>query len=115
MDDSEKGRVVLAEDVRLLEQSLAAGGGSRARNGGEPSACRVQVRGQGAEQTLDALKQLCEEHPGVVPVFVHLLLPGHEVVVRARGVAVDATGELVAKLESLLGSGAAVIEHAGRA
>jgi hypothetical protein len=35
--------------------------------------------------------------------------------VRARGVAVDATGELVAKLESLLGSGAAVIEYAGRA
>jgi DNA polymerase-3 subunit alpha len=115
MDDSEKGRVVLAEDVRLLEQSLAAGGGARGRNGGEPSACRVRVRGQGAEQTLDALKQLCEEHPGVIPVFVHLLLPGHEVVVRARGVAVDATGELVAKLESLLGSGAAVIEYAGRA
>ena len=116
MDDSDKGRVVLAEDVRLLEQSLAAGGGPRARNGGEPSACRVRVRsGQGAEQTLDALKQLCEEHPGVVPVFLHLLLPGHEVVLRARGVAVDATSELVTKLNSLLGTGAAVIEHAGRA
>jgi DNA-directed DNA polymerase III PolC len=116
MDDSEKGRVVLAEDVRLLDQSLATGPGPRARNGGEPSACRVRVRGgQGAEQMLDALKQLCDEHAGVVPVFVHLLLPGHEVVVRARGVAVDATSELVAKLESLLGSGAAVIEHAGRA
>ncbi|MET0484245.1 MAG: hypothetical protein ABW216_00995, partial [Candidatus Rokuibacteriota bacterium] len=71
--------------------------------------------GQGAEQTLDALKQLCEEHPGVVPVFLHLLLPGHEVVLRARGVAVDATSELVTKLNSLLGTGAAVIEHAGRA
>jgi DNA polymerase III alpha subunit len=116
MDDSDKGRVVLAEDVRLLEQSLAAGGGPRARNGGEPSACRVRVRsGQGAEQTLDALKQLCEEHPGVVPVFLHLLLPGHEVVLRARGVAVDATSELVTKLNSLLGTGAAVIERAGRA
>jgi hypothetical protein len=51
----------------------------------------------------------------VVPVFLHLLLPGHEVVLRARGVAVDATSELVTKLNSLLGTGAAVIEHAGRA
>ncbi|PYM24134.1 MAG: DNA polymerase III subunit alpha [Candidatus Rokuibacteriota bacterium] len=114
VDDSDKGRVVLAEDVRPLEQSMAAGG--RARNGGEPTACRVRVRaGETAGATLAALRRLCEEHAGTVPVFLHLLLPGHEVVVRARGVAVEASGELVAKLETLLGAGAAVIEHAGRA
>ena len=71
--------------------------------------------GEAAGETLNALRRLCEEHAGTVPVFLHLLLPGHEVVVRARGVAVDASGTLVAKLETLLGTGAAVIEHAGRA
>ncbi|HEY2993867.1 MAG TPA: DNA polymerase III subunit alpha, partial [Methylomirabilota bacterium] len=114
VDDSDKGRVVLAEDVRPLEQSMAAG--ARPRNGGEPTACRVRVRGgEGSGATLTALRRLCEEHAGTVPVFLHVLLPGHEVVVRARGVAVDASGDLVAKLESLLGAGTAVIEHAGRA
>jgi DNA polymerase-3 subunit alpha len=115
VDDSDKGRVVLAEDVRPLDQSMAAGG--RPRNGGgEPTACRVRVPGgERAGETLNALRRVCEEHAGTVPVFLHVLLPGHEVVVRARGVAVDATGELVSKLESLLGAGAAVIEHAGRA
>jgi hypothetical protein len=107
--------VVLAEEVRLLEQSLAAGGG-RSRNGGEPSACRVRVRaGADSAERLAALRRVCEEHPGGVPVFVHLLLASSEVVVRARAVSVDAGQELVAKLEALLGPGAAVIDHAGRA
>jgi len=114
VDDSDKGRVVLAEDVRPLEQSMASGG--RAKNGGEPTACRVRVRGaEAAGETLNALRRACEEHAGTVPVFLHVLLPGHEVVVRARGVAVDATADLVAKLDTLLGAGAAVIEYAGRA
>jgi DNA polymerase-3 subunit alpha len=114
VDDSDKGRVVLAEDVRPLDQSMA--GGPRTKNGSEPTACRVRVRsGEAAGETLNAVRRVCEAHAGTVPVFLHLLLPGHEVVVRARGVAVDATGELVAKLETLLGAGAAVIEHAGRA
>jgi len=114
VDDGDKGRVVLAEDVRPLEQSLGAGGG-RPRNGGEPTACRVRVRGGAdAEATLAALRRLCEEHPGTVPVFLHLLLPGQEVVVRARAVAVDVSEALLAKLESLLGAGATGVDHAGR-
>jgi len=114
VDDSEKGRVVLAEEVRPLDQSMAAGG--RGKNGGEPTACRVRVRGgEAAGDTLNALRRVCEAHAGTVPVFVHVLLPGHEVVVRARGVAVDPTSDLVSELETLLGAGAAVIEHAGRA
>ncbi|HET7340153.1 MAG TPA: OB-fold nucleic acid binding domain-containing protein, partial [Methylomirabilota bacterium] len=114
VDDSDKGRVVLAEDVRPLDQSLATGG--RPRNGGEPTACRVRVRGHGdVGATLAALHRLCEAHAGTVPVFLHLLLPGHEVVVRARAVAVDASAGLLAGLEDLLGTGSAVIEHAGRA
>jgi DNA polymerase-3 subunit alpha len=115
VDDGDKGRVVLAEEVRLLEQSLAAGGG-RPRNGGEPSACRVRVRtGEDTTERLAAVRRLCEEHPGGVPVFVHVLLSSTEVVVRARGVSVDASKDLVGKLEALLGAGTAVIDYAGRA
>jgi DNA polymerase III subunit alpha len=115
VDDGDKGRVVLAEDIRLLEQSLTGGGG-RARNGGEATACRVRLRaGEDSAERLASLRRLCDEHPGAVPVFVHVLLPTTEVVVRARGVSVDATKELVAKLEELLGAGATAIDYAGRA
>jgi DNA polymerase-3 subunit alpha len=114
IDDGDKGRVVLAEDVRLLEQGLA--GGNRSRNGGEATACRVRVRaGADSGERLGAVRRLCEEHPGGVPVFVHVLLPHTEVVVRARSVSVDVTKELVARLEELLGPGTTVIDHAGRA
>jgi len=114
VDDGDKGRVVLAEDVRLLEQSLAGGG--RARNGGEATACRVRVRaGEDSAERLASLRRLCEEHPGPVPVFVHVLLPVTEVVVRARALGVDATRDLAAKLDALLGAGATVIDYAGRA
>ncbi len=114
VDDGDKGRVVLAEDVRLLEQSLAAGG--RPRNGGEATACRVRVRaGEDSAERLATLRRLCEEYPGGVPVFVHVLLPTTEVVVRARAVSVDVTKDLVARIEELLGPGTTVIDHAGRA
>jgi hypothetical protein len=114
IDDGDKGRVVLAEDVRLLEQGLA--GGNRSRNGGEATACRVRVRaGADSGERLGAVRRLCEEYPGGVPVFVHVLLPHTEVVVRARSVSVDVTKELVARLEELLGPGTTVIDHAGRA
>ena len=114
VDDGDKGRVVLAEEVRLLEQSLASGG--RARNGGEPAACRVRFRsGDDNDARIGALRRLCEEFPGAVPVFVHVLLPTTEVVVRARGLSVDASKDLLARLEEMLGAGAAAIDYAGRA
>jgi DNA polymerase-3 subunit alpha len=115
VDDGDKGRVVLAEEVRLLEQSLTGSAG-RGRNGGEATACRVRVRSGGDDATrIAALRRLCEEYPGSVPVFVHVLLPTTEVVVRARGVSVDVTRDLVARLEELLGTGTAAIDYAGRA
>ena len=114
VDDGDKGRVVLAEDIRPLEQSLTGAG--RARNGGEATACRVRVRAAAdSAERLASLRRLCDEHPGAVPVFVHVLLPTTEVVVRARGVSVDITKELVARLEGLLGAGATAIDYAGRA
>jgi DNA polymerase-3 subunit alpha len=116
VDDGDKGRVVLAEEVRLLDQSLATGGARPRNGGGEPSACRVRVRAAGdCADRLASLRRVCEEHPGAVPVFVHVLLSTSEVVVRARAVSVDASRDLVAKVEELLGAGTAVIDYAGRA
>ncbi|PYN74552.1 MAG: DNA polymerase III subunit alpha [Candidatus Rokuibacteriota bacterium] len=118
VDDGEKGRVVLAEDIRLLEQALAESSG-RPRNGGaapEPNACRIRVApGEDASALLAVVRQLCEAHPGRVPVFLHLLLDAQEVVVRARGLSVDGSQELVAEGETTLGAGAISVDYAGRA
>jgi DNA polymerase-3 subunit alpha len=118
VDDGDKGRVVLAEDVRLLEQALAESGG-RPRNGataGEPSACRIRVTpGEDPSGALAAVRQLCGEHPGQVPVFLHLVLGAQEVVVRARGLSVDGSQELVAEGETVLGRGAISVDYARRA
>jgi DNA polymerase-3 subunit alpha len=117
VDDGDKGRVVLAEDVRPLEQALVDYG-ARPKNSGaaEPNACRIRVTpGEDPSAALAAVKQLCGEHPGRVPVFLHLVLGGQEVVVRTRGLSVDGSKELVAAGETLLGPGAISVDHAGRA
>ena len=117
IDDGDKGRVVLAEDVRALESALAA---QAPRAGGDaaatPNACRVRVQATGdAAAAIASLRQVLAEHPGSVPVFVHVVLPGHEVVVRARGITIEPGPDLVGKLDALLGPGALTVEHAGRA
>jgi DNA polymerase-3 subunit alpha len=117
VDDTEKGRVVLAEDVRLLEHALAGGGrpSNSGATAGPPNACRVRVLGEGDVTTLlQTLHRLCAEHTGGVPLFVHLLVPSLEVVVRAAGVSVDGSPELTTKIDALLGPGACTVEHAGR-
>jgi len=101
-----------------LAQALAESGG-RPRNGGgasEPNACRIRVTpGEDPSAALAAVRQLCEEHPGRVPVFLHLVLEGQEVVVRTRGLSVDGSRELVAEGESRLGPGSVSVDYAGRA
>jgi DNA polymerase III subunit alpha len=118
VDDGDKGRVVLAEDVRLLEQALTESSG-RPRNGGgpsEPNACRIRVTpGEDPSVALAAVRQLCAQHPGRVPVFLHLVLGGQEVVVRTRGLSVDGSKELVTEGETLLGPGSVSVDYAGRA
>ena len=112
VDDGDKGRVVLAEDARLLEDSLGTTT-ARAKTGGEPSACRIRVRGNGETTSqLAALRRVCEDHPGGVPVFVHVLLPGLEVVVRSRGISVDGGAALNEKVNALLGPAAFTIDYA---
>jgi DNA polymerase-3 subunit alpha len=114
VDDGDKGRVVLAEEIRPLADAL--GNGRRRAGEGEPTACRVRVRSTGdVRATLAALRRVCEAHPGGVPVFLHVLLPSVEVVVRARSAGVSATAEWIAEVDTLLGGGAAVVEYAGRA
>jgi DNA polymerase-3 subunit alpha len=112
VDDGDKGRVILAEDVRLLEQAL--GGAARPRAAGsEPGACRIRVAANGnPEIRLSALRRICDAHPGGVPVFVHVVLTGQEVVIRARGCSVDAAPELVSEVEALLGPAAVTIDYA---
>ena len=117
LDESDKGRVVLAEDVRPLERALGEGAGRGAGPaGGEPNALRIRL--PASDQARDALgrvREVCAEFPGGVPVFLHLLLPGQEVVVRSRGISVEARPELLARLEALLGPAATSVDYAGSA
>jgi DNA polymerase-3 subunit alpha len=113
IDDGDKGRVVLADEIRPLEQAID-GAAARVRPGhGELNAVRVRVAAAGdPAPALAGLRSACARHGGAVPLFVHVLLPGQEVVVRARAVAVDGSRALVEDLERLFGPGAVTLDHA---
>ncbi|HEU5191256.1 MAG TPA: DNA polymerase III subunit alpha [Methylomirabilota bacterium] len=125
IDETDKGRVVLVEDVKPLEESLLANGGYRTNgrseegNGRHAHACRIRMRaGNGGAvepATLTAVRAACDEHRGATPLFVHVLLAEQEVVLKASPVAVEPGPELVAKVERLLGPGSIIVEYAGRA
>ncbi|MBI2552991.1 MAG: DNA polymerase III subunit alpha, partial [Candidatus Rokubacteria bacterium] len=116
VDETEKGRVVLAEEVRPLEgvapAPVEAADPFDGWPAAEPQTCRIRVPGNGGESRdlLESVKRLCGEHPGRVPLFVHLLLPEHEVVVRVKGLRVEPGPALVAKVEALLGQGSVLVE-----
>jgi DNA polymerase-3 subunit alpha len=125
-DDSDKGRVVLAEEIKPLEEAVGNGhptGGGHANGNanGSPQdvahACRIRV--SAAAESLPALlasvKAACYEHEGRTPLFLHVLLPEQEVVLRVKELGVDAAPDLVAKVEGLLGPGSILVEYAGRA
>ncbi|MGH7312940.1 MAG: OB-fold nucleic acid binding domain-containing protein, partial [Candidatus Rokuibacteriota bacterium] len=115
LDDSDKGRVVLAEDVRLLAHALQAVA-TRGTPAGEPTALRIRLHaGDDVERVMTAVKTLCGGYRGLVPVFVHVLLPEQEVIVRARALAVNPSPELLKKLDELLGPDASRVQHAGSA
>jgi DNA polymerase III subunit alpha len=113
IDDSDKGRVVLAEEIKPLEDALANGKGSEE----QPAlTCRIRVRvaESNADDMLASVRSICQEHRGHTPLFVHLLLPEQEVIIRAKSLSVDANATLSAKIESVLGQDSVVIEYAGR-
>ncbi|MGH7332202.1 MAG: DNA polymerase III subunit alpha, partial [Candidatus Rokuibacteriota bacterium] len=112
IDDSDKGRVVLAEDVRPLDEVLREPGPAPAARG-IPRACRLRVGGGHSIDALAVLGRLCAEHTGTVPLFVHVLLAEEEVVLRSRAFHVSATPAFVTALESILGTGTVVVDHAG--
>jgi DNA polymerase-3 subunit alpha len=127
IDDSDKGRVILAEEVKPLDEMTIAqvrAGGDRARGrrdgaatGESPQTCRIRVRAGTVEPQalLASLRGICEGHPGPTPLFVHVLLDEQEVVVRAKGLSVLADEALVGKVEGVLGPGSILVEYAGRA
>jgi DNA polymerase-3 subunit alpha len=94
VEGSPGSRKLLAEDVRPLGEAAAAAPA--------PASCRVRVGTVGADG-LRALRALCDEHPGPVPLFVHLQVDGAEVVVRSRSVGVRPSSAFVAAVEGLLG------------
>jgi DNA polymerase-3 subunit alpha len=122
-DDSDKGRVVLAEEIKPLEDAMGNlapagnGNGHGNGNGAAAHACRIRVSAAAAAlpDLLASVKTACREHEGRIPLFLHVLLPEQEVVVRVKELAVDPAADLVTKVEGLLGPGSILVEYAGRA
>jgi DNA polymerase-3 subunit alpha len=127
-DDSDKGRVVLAEEIKPLEDAMGnlapagnghgPGNGNGSGNGGASAhACRIRVSAaaEALPELLASVKAACREHEGRTPLFLHVLLPEQEVVLRIKELAVDPDADLVSKVEGLLGAGSILVEYAGRA
>ena len=77
---------------------------------------RITLReGDAVDARLASLRSVCQDHRGRTPLFVHVLLPDEEVVVRVKELLVDPGAAMVAKVESLLGPGSILVEYAGRA
>ena len=71
-----------------------------------PTALHVRVdTARLGEAGLHRLKALLAQRRGDLPVFLHLLASGREVVMSARDLRVAATAELEAEIEGLLGAG----------
>jgi DNA polymerase-3 subunit alpha len=139
IDDTDKGRVLLAEEITAIDTTPSShgpnGNGAARPSGREQPAggrqadegdrvhahtCRIRLRpnggGAGAlDALLGELRAACEAHRGATPVFLHVLLPEHEVVVKVAGCRVDPAPDLIAELERLLGQNSVVVEYAGRA
>ncbi|MFQ5829366.1 MAG: DNA polymerase III subunit alpha [Candidatus Methylomirabilia bacterium] len=125
VDETERGRVVLAEEIRPLEETsdspspmagtvavLAEPDPFEAPQASAAQACRIRVPAEGDVLTLlDRLKRCCAAHRGSVPLFLHLLFSAHEVVVRVNALSVAPVEGLVAEVEALLGQGSITVEY----
>ncbi len=88
-------RKLLAEEVRPLGEPPAGAGAS---------GCRVRVPAAGTVEALRRLRALCGEHPGPVPLLLHVPVNGSEVIVRSRSVTIEPSARFLAAVEGLLGS-----------
>jgi DNA-directed DNA polymerase III PolC len=116
-DDSDKGRVVLAEEIKPLEEAVGNANGGGIGNGSAAHACRIRVSAaaEALPDLLASVKAVCREHEGRIPLFLHVLLPEQEVVLRVKELGVDPAPGFVTKVEGLLGPGSILVEYAGRA
>jgi DNA polymerase-3 subunit alpha len=101
VEGSVTARKLLAEDIRLLPPAEDV----TAPRAPRPMTCRVRVGPRTDAAAVAALRRACEAHRGPVPLFVHIELDGHEVVIRSQAVRVSPSPALVASVEALLGSG----------
>ena len=113
-DESDKGRVVLAEEIKPLDDATA---GALARREGAPAlTCLVRMRARTTRSMRGSRRcaSVRQEHRGRTPLFVHVLLPDQEVVVRVKELPVDPGAPWWQK--SSRSSGRAVfVDYAGRA
>ncbi|HXJ77725.1 MAG TPA: DNA polymerase III subunit alpha [Candidatus Methylomirabilis sp.] len=115
VDDSDKGRVVLAEEIRPLDEALAAGAAGGSESAALTCRIRVRVNAESMDTLLTSVRAICREHRGRTPLFLHVLLPEQEVVIRAKDLSVDPDSTMATKVETLLGQGSVLVEYAGGA
>jgi DNA polymerase-3 subunit alpha len=91
-------RKLLAEEIRPLPTD----------DGGSPpgEVCRISFGATEVDvERLQALKRVCEAHPGTAPLYLHVEVGGQEVVLRPRRLCVRVEPALVAAVGALLGDG----------
>jgi DNA polymerase-3 subunit alpha len=101
-------RKILAEELRLLSAALEASVGALAAGPGAatpapPRACRIRVPSGLPADALARLRDVCQDHRGPLPVYLHLEVDEQDVVVRARSLRVAHGAALAQAVESLLG------------
>jgi DNA polymerase-3 subunit alpha len=123
VDETDKGRVLLVDEVVPADSPDGAPAATTGSAPGDDASrhahtCRIRIRSEATvpvASALEAVRAACAAHPGRTPVFLHLLLPDQEIVVKAGGAPVDAGAPLTARIEDLLGRGSVLVEYARRA
>ncbi|HLC40416.1 MAG TPA: hypothetical protein VJO34_02165, partial [Methylomirabilota bacterium] len=122
VDGTEEGKKMLAEEIRAVSESdrgaVATAPPEDPFGAPRPTAhtFRIRIRDHGdLEKQLATLRTLCVEFRGPVPLYLHVLLPEREVVVRARELSVRPDPSLIGQVEELLGTGSVTVEYARRA
>jgi DNA polymerase-3 subunit alpha len=101
-------RKLLADEVRPLP--LAAGPEAAPPVAPVAGTCHITVRGHGDPGPLQALRDLCAAHRGIVAVALHLHVDGSEVVVRPRTLRIRPSPGFVQAVEQLLGAESVLLE-----